>query len=95
MRLIPQLMQFEIGISTNLYFPAIGTAGFERLAVSGYKRVPAPPPSMTAKISWLILLGDSFWIKDDYLSNYEIVLAFVVLIKLACFFKIHIRSLLK
>ena len=30
--------------------PAIGTAGFERLAGKGYKRVPAPPPNMTARI---------------------------------------------
>jgi hypothetical protein len=41
----------EIGISTSRYLPAIGTAGFERLAVSGYKRVPAPPPKITDKIS--------------------------------------------
>jgi hypothetical protein len=34
-RLMPQLMQFEMGISTRRYFPAIGTAGFERLAVRG------------------------------------------------------------
>ena len=37
-----------MGISTNLYLPAIGTAGLERLAVKGYKREPAPPPSITA-----------------------------------------------
>jgi hypothetical protein len=30
-----ELMQLEMGISTNLYFPAMGTAGLERLAVSG------------------------------------------------------------
>lgn len=55
MRLMPQLMQFEIGISTNRYFPAIGTAGFERLAVSGYNLVPAPPPNITANISRLMV----------------------------------------
>jgi hypothetical protein len=41
-------MQLLMGISTNLYLPAIGTAGFDRLAVSGYKRLPAPPPKITA-----------------------------------------------
>jgi hypothetical protein len=37
-----------MGISTNLYFPAIGTAGLERVEVKGDKRLPAPPPRMTA-----------------------------------------------
>jgi hypothetical protein len=46
---IPEFRQLEIGISTSLYFPAMGTAGLERLAVSGYNLVPAPPPSITAK----------------------------------------------
>jgi hypothetical protein len=32
---MPELRQLEIGMSTNLYFPAIGTAGFDRLAVNG------------------------------------------------------------
>src|SRR5689334_19124592 len=53
-RLIPELIQFEMGMSTNRYFPAIGTAGFERLAVRGYRRVPAPPPRMTAITCLLI-----------------------------------------
>ena len=35
MRLIPELRQLEIGISTKRYLPAIGTAGFERCAVKG------------------------------------------------------------
>jgi hypothetical protein len=30
-----EFKQFEIGISTSLYFPAIGTAGFDRVAVEG------------------------------------------------------------
>jgi hypothetical protein len=47
---MPELIQFEIGISTNRYFPAIGTAGLLRLAVKGYKRVPAPPPRITANV---------------------------------------------
>jgi hypothetical protein len=49
---MPELRQLEIGISTSRYFPAMGTAGFERLAVRGYNRVPAPPPNMTDKISF-------------------------------------------
>jgi hypothetical protein len=47
-------MQLEIGMSTKRYLPAMGTAGFDRLAVRGYNLVPAPPPKITAKISWLI-----------------------------------------
>src|SRR6476469_1494317 len=43
-------MQFEMGISTIRYFPASGTAGFERSRVSGNKRDPAPPPMMTARV---------------------------------------------
>src|SRR6478609_3462920 len=44
---IPEFKQFEIGISTNLYFPAIGTAGFERVCVSGANLEPWPPPRIT------------------------------------------------
>jgi hypothetical protein len=33
--LMSEFKQFEIGISTSLYFPAIGTAGFDRVAVEG------------------------------------------------------------
>jgi hypothetical protein len=43
-------MQLLIGISTSRYFPASGTAGFERSFVSGKSRVPAPPPMMTASV---------------------------------------------
>jgi hypothetical protein len=50
MRPIPQCRQLEIGISTRRYFPPMGTAGLDRLAVSGYKRDPAPPPKITATI---------------------------------------------
>jgi hypothetical protein len=49
--------QLEIGISTSLYLPAIGTAGLERLAVNGYKREPAPPPSITERISFGLIVG--------------------------------------
>ena len=36
-----------IGISTNRYFPAKGTAGLHLNLVKGYKRVPLPPPIIT------------------------------------------------
>ena len=39
-----EFKQFEIGISTSLYFPAIGTAGFDRVAVKGDNLDPCPPP---------------------------------------------------
>ena len=48
---IPLFKQFEIGISTKRYFPAIGTAGLLLLAVRGYNLEPAPPPSITDNIS--------------------------------------------
>src|SRR5688572_32037980 len=45
-----ELMQFEIGMSTSRYLPPSGTAGFERSSVSGDRRVPAPPPRITARM---------------------------------------------
>ena len=56
-RVMPELRQLDIGMSTSLYLPAIGTAGFERLAVNGYNLVPAPPPNITDKICLLINLN--------------------------------------
>jgi hypothetical protein len=44
-----------MGISTNLYFPAIDTAGFDLEAVKGYNLVPAPPPRITATTDLLIV----------------------------------------
>lgn len=41
-------MQLLIGTSIRRYAPPIGTAGFARLLVRGYKRVPAPPPRIIA-----------------------------------------------
>ena len=46
MRLMSELRQFEMGISTNLYFPAIGTAGLDRCSVNGYNLDPCPPPKI-------------------------------------------------
>ena len=44
---IPEFKQLEIGMSTNRYFPAIGTAGLDLVVVKGAKREPCPPPSTT------------------------------------------------
>src|SRR4029453_14388911 len=44
-----ELMQLESAMSTSRYLPPIGTAGFDRCCVSGKRRLPAPPPRMTAK----------------------------------------------
>ena len=54
-RVMPELRQLEIGISTSLYLPAIGTAGLERVAVNGDNLVPAPPPNIMDNISLLIM----------------------------------------
>src|SRR5688572_24438217 len=42
-----------MGISMRRYFPAIGTAGFERILVKGCKRVPLPPPIITPSTSFM------------------------------------------
>jgi hypothetical protein len=55
-----------MGISTNRYFPAIGTAGFEREAVRGYKRLPAPPPKITATT---VLLKETIVIKNYFFTK--------------------------
>ena len=43
----PALILFESGMSTKRYFEAKGTAGLDRAAVRGYRRVPFPPPIIT------------------------------------------------
>src|SRR3954464_2535971 len=43
-RLRPEWMQLEIGMSMRRYLPPIGTAGLLRDLVRGYSRVPRPPP---------------------------------------------------
>jgi hypothetical protein len=40
----PELIQFEIGISTIRCFPPNGTAGFDLSSVNGNNLVPFPPP---------------------------------------------------
>ena len=44
-----------MGISTNLYLPAIGTAGLLLVAVRGYSLEPAPPPKITATTCLLVI----------------------------------------
>jgi hypothetical protein len=47
------LIQLLMGMSIKRYFPAMGTAGFERMAVSGCKRDPRPPPMMIPRTSFI------------------------------------------
>src|SRR6478672_4041818 len=51
-----ELIQFEIGISTKRYFPAMGTAGFERLSVNGDNLEPCPPPRIMANTVFFIVM---------------------------------------
>ena len=75
-----EFMQLEIGISTKRYFPAIGTAGFERLAVSGNNLEPFPPPKIMANVLILIFyvfarkvaISSSLLVYAFSLSNFEI-----------------------
>src|ERR1041384_1605597 len=46
-------MQLLMGMSMRRYFPAIGTAGFERILVNGCRRDPRPPPIMTPRTSFI------------------------------------------
>src|SRR5688572_18313476 len=57
-RKIPELMQLLMGMSIRRYFPAIGTAGFERILVNGCKRVPLPPPIITPRTSFMDGIAD-------------------------------------
>src|SRR5258708_29762603 len=83
MRKTSELMQFEMGTSTSRYFPPSGTAGFERSRVSGCRRLPAPPPRITASKFFLeaIRVGveDIGKVRvDSRLSGYEVTgVAFV------------------
>src|ERR1043165_3943479 len=51
MRRISACRQLLTGTSMSLYLPPIGTAGFDRVAVSGNRRDPWPPPRMSASVS--------------------------------------------
>src|SRR5208283_4226567 len=73
MRRKPELMQFEIGMSTSRYLPASGTAGLERSFVNGNSRVPWPPPMMTQRT--VLVFSDWRPIRDiaNYRLNYTVV----------------------
>jgi hypothetical protein len=59
-RLISELMQLLIGMSTSRYLPARGTAGLQRSSVRGASRVPRPPPMMTASTRFWVVMGIPF-----------------------------------
>src|SRR5438046_4190088 len=44
-------------MSMRRYFPPIGTAGLDRCRVRGNRRVPRPPPRMTARTSFIFGLS--------------------------------------
>src|SRR4029434_4532258 len=60
MRLSPACRQLLIGMSIRRYFPPSGTAGFDRIWVSGKSLVPRPPPRISVSTSFmaLILIAD-------------------------------------
>src|SRR3954454_23262721 len=51
MRLKPLLMQLLMGMSMSRYLPPMGMAGLLRALVSGYRRVPRPPPRTRLRTS--------------------------------------------
>ena len=55
MRRMSACRQPLTGTSIRRYFPPIGTAGFERVAVSGKRREPCPPPRMMASVSLVMV----------------------------------------
>ena len=61
-----ELMQLLIGMSIRRYFPPIGTAGLARTFVSGKRRVPCPPPMITARISFVDGTLSSFLLAGLY-----------------------------
>src|SRR5579883_3497789 len=75
-RLMSELMQLLIGMSTRRYFPASGTAGLQRSMVRGARRVPRPPPMITARtFFWVVIRRYVFfgpcprWAGPDILAN--------------------------
>jgi hypothetical protein len=48
-----------MGTSMSRYAPPIGTAGFDRVFVNGYKREPAPPPKMMAATDFVFDIADT------------------------------------
>jgi hypothetical protein len=48
------LMQLDIGMSIKRYIPPSGTAGLDRIEVSGANRVPRPPPKTIATTFFIV-----------------------------------------
>src|SRR5262245_51298840 len=55
MRLSPACKQLLIGMSISRYLPPNGTAGFDRMWVSGNSLVPRPPPRISVSTSFMAL----------------------------------------
>src|SRR5215216_815783 len=53
---MPELTQFDNGKSMIRYFPAKGTAGFVRFAVSAPSLDPSPPARITARVFIVTLI---------------------------------------
>src|ERR671923_2797212 len=66
---MPELIQLLMGMSMRRYFPAIGTAGFERILVNGCKRVPLPPPIITPSTSFMDGIATPLPEVDRYTSR--------------------------
>src|SRR6266508_2283887 len=59
MRRRSELRQLLMGMSMRLYFPAMGTAGFDSFSVRVYSCVPRPPPRITARHSFMTRVLES------------------------------------
>src|SRR5438876_551422 len=62
MRLKVLLMQLLMGMSMRRYLPAIGTAGLLRSMVSGYNRVPRPPPRIKLSTRCMVVVPRLVWV---------------------------------
>src|SRR5215217_390430 len=71
MRISPELMQLETGMSMSLYLPPSGTAGFARSFVRGASRCPAPPPRITANTSFISIMRSSREQSYFFAAQYE------------------------
>src|SRR3954462_5609176 len=52
-RFRPACRALLIGMSISRYLPPIGTAGFDRMSVSGYSCVPRSPPGIRVRTSFM------------------------------------------
>ena len=56
--LMEEWIQLLMGTSIRRYLAPMGTAGLERVAVSGNRRLPWPPPRMIARVSWVMVANE-------------------------------------